>query len=106
MVQGNRGKAHWEVVKWILQHLKGTLDVCLVYSANSRHTNLVGLIALDQESDLEIRTSLVVGLVQSLLLKVEKPIMFYDRLHIQMSGAKVNPEDVVTRSLPKEKFNI
>ena len=63
VVRGNRGKAHWEVVKWILRHLKITLDVFLMYGANAPHMDLVGLIDLDHESDLEIRRSLVVGLV-------------------------------------------
>ena len=56
--------------KWILRHLKGTLDVCLVCGAKAQYMDLVRLIDLDHESDLEIRTSLVVGLVQSPLLKV------------------------------------
>ena len=86
--------------------MKGELDVYLVYGTNARHTDLVGLIDSDHESDLEIRRSLAVGLVQSLLLKVEKHIMFYDRLCIQKSCAKENPEDMVTRSLPRENFKL
>ena len=53
-----------------MRHLTGTLDVFVVYGANARHTNLVGLIDSDHESDMEIRRSLVVGLVQSLLQEV------------------------------------
>lgn len=90
VVRGNQRKAHWEVVKWILPHFKGIFDVGLVYGANTRHTNLFGSMDLDHESDLAIRWSLVFGLVQSLVLNVEKPIVFYDRFCIQKISTKEN----------------
>ena len=61
---------------------------------------------MDNESDLVTSRSLVVSLVQSILLKVEKPIMLYNRLCIQKYGAKENSEHIVTRPLPEEKFTL
>ena len=94
------------MVKWILWHLKGMIDVFLVYGANAQHMYMVGLIDSDHERDIEIRRSLAVGIVQSLLLKMEKPITFYQRLCIQKSNVKENPEEMVTRSFPGEKFKL
>ena len=90
----------------MLQHLKGRLGVCLVYGENAWHTYLVGLIDSNHECDIDTIRSLAVGLIQILLLKMEKYIMFYDRLCIQKSSSKVNMEDMVTSLLPREKFKL
>ena len=86
--------------------MKGTLDVLLVYGANTQHMELVEFIVLDLEIDLQIRRSLAVGLVQSHLLKVEIPIILYDRLCIQKSGAKETLEDMVKSTFCREKFKL
>ena len=82
------------------------LDVCLVYGGNEQHTYLFRWIDLDHEGDLEVRRSPVVGLVESLILKVEKPIVFYDTFYIQKYGSKENSEDMLTNSLPRDKLKL
>jgi len=48
-------KGHWEAVKWILQYIKGTVDVGLVFERNTRGKQLcTGYIDSDT---LEILTS-------------------------------------------------
>ena len=37
----NHGKAHWEVVKWILRYLRGTSKVCLCFSNIPKYTLIV-----------------------------------------------------------------
>lgn len=56
--------------------------------------DFVGIVDSDHEGDLEIRRSLKVGLIKSLVLKVEKPAMLYDRFCIQKSGTKENLKDM------------
>ena len=48
-------KGHWEAVKWILQYIKGTVDVGLVFERNTRGKQLcTGYI---DSNTLEILTS-------------------------------------------------
>lgn len=42
----NTRKAHWEVVEWIQQYLKGTINVYLVYRSNTQ-SELVGYVDSD-----------------------------------------------------------
>ena len=158
----NPGRAHWEAVKWILRYLNGTKDICLVYGANT-HTDLVGYTDSDYGGDMVKRRSLTValstteaeymsmtegikeciwmhGLVESLGLKVEKPVLNCDsesalclaknpvyhektkhidirlnfirdiveedKFSILKIDTKVNPADMLTKSLPAEKFRL
>ena len=48
----------------------------------------------------------MVSLIHSLLLKVEKPVMFYDKLCIQKYANKENPKDMVTRKFPRKKLKL
>ncbi|GJV41329.1 hypothetical protein Tco_1419769, partial [Tanacetum coccineum] len=48
----NRGKNHWEVVKWILKYLRGTANVGLVYGTNrSNHVDVTGFVDSDDAKD-------------------------------------------------------
>nr|GEX89957.1 retrovirus-related Pol polyprotein from transposon TNT 1-94 [Tanacetum cinerariifolium] len=44
----NPGKNHWEVVKWILNYLKGTTDVGLLYGRDQKkHVDVEGFMDAD-----------------------------------------------------------
>ncbi|KAL1370701.1 hypothetical protein AAHE18_01G080100 [Arachis hypogaea] len=51
----NRGKAHWEAVKWILGYLKGTIDTGLCFSEKSYQIS--GFVDSDYAGDLDRRRS-------------------------------------------------
>ena len=40
----NLGKTHWEAVKWIIGYLRGTSNLCMVYSSNGSTSDIVGYI--------------------------------------------------------------
>ena len=44
----NLGKEHWQAVKWILQYLRGTTDVGLVYGKVSTNSSIVVRFVDDQ----------------------------------------------------------
>ncbi|GKD86759.1 retrovirus-related pol polyprotein from transposon TNT 1-94 [Tanacetum coccineum] len=85
----NPGKAHWKVVKWILRYLKCVSNICLVYDGKGHgdglKSTLQPMVALSMtEAEYMSMTKGIKeciwlhGLVQSLGLKVEKPILFCD----------------------------
>lgn len=45
-------KINWETVKWIMQYLKGTTNICLVYGANIQNNDLVGYADLNHGGDM------------------------------------------------------
>lgn len=48
----NQRKEHWEEVKWILRHLKATMNVGLVFDRNiAKHNNVVGYVDSDYVDD-------------------------------------------------------
>jgi len=47
----NPGKEHWQVVKWILRHLKGTSRVCLCFGSGKHVLN--GYTDADKASDVD-----------------------------------------------------
>nr|CAN73722.1 hypothetical protein VITISV_041002 [Vitis vinifera] len=49
------GKQHWEVVKWILRYLKGSLDTCLCFTGAS--LKLQGYVDADFAGDIDSRKS-------------------------------------------------
>nr|GEX05656.1 retrovirus-related Pol polyprotein from transposon TNT 1-94 [Tanacetum cinerariifolium] len=50
----NLGKNHWEAVKWILNYLRGTANVGLVYGKNhGNHVNVTGFVDSDYAKDLD-----------------------------------------------------
>ena len=49
------GKQHWEVVKWILKYLKGSLDTCLCFTGAS--LKLLGYVDVDFADDIDSRKS-------------------------------------------------
>ena len=51
----NPGKGHWEALKWLLRHLKGTSNVCLKFGRNS--SGLIGYCDSDYAGDLDARKS-------------------------------------------------
>ena len=51
----NPGKDHWVVVKWILQYLRGTLRVCLLFG--SGNPTLEGYIDSDMSVDADTSRS-------------------------------------------------
>ena len=52
-------KIHWQAVKWILQHLRGTSHVGLVYDKNfDISREIVGYVDFDYVGDLDRRRSL------------------------------------------------
>ena len=55
----NPGKAHWEVVKWILRYLKGSPDLGLVFDQHRADPGgAVGYVDADYGGDLDWRRSL------------------------------------------------
>nr|KYP50016.1 Retrovirus-related Pol polyprotein from transposon TNT 1-94 [Cajanus cajan] len=48
----NHGKAHWETMKWIMQYLNGTSNICLVYVSNDIGCGLIGYADFDYGGDL------------------------------------------------------
>ena len=44
----NLGKEHWQAEKWILQYLRGTTDVGLVYGKVSTNSSIVVRFVDDQ----------------------------------------------------------
>ena len=56
---GHPGKMHWQAVKWILQYLRGTADVGLVYDRSSNTgDNVTRYVNFDYAEDIEKRISL------------------------------------------------
>ncbi|KAL5553855.1 hypothetical protein UlMin_041256 [Ulmus minor] len=54
----NPGKAHWEVVKWLLRYLKGSLNCGLLYKRLDEPSYLVkGFVDADHAGDLDKRRS-------------------------------------------------
>ncbi|PKA57319.1 Retrovirus-related Pol polyprotein from transposon TNT 1-94 [Apostasia shenzhenica] len=53
----NPGKEHWNVLKWILRYLKGTLDCGLLFKKNLDSDLLVGYVDFDYAGDLDKRRS-------------------------------------------------
>jgi len=52
------GQGHWEVVKWILWYIKGTIDVGLVFEKDSTgKQDCVGYVDSNYASDLDKRRS-------------------------------------------------
>ena len=52
------GRCHWEAVKWVLQYVKGTIDVGLVFEKDSTSKQeCVGYADYDYEGDLDERQS-------------------------------------------------
>ena len=49
------GKQHWEVVKWILKYLKGSLDTCLCFTGASLKQQ--GYVYVDFVGDIDSRNS-------------------------------------------------
>ena len=49
------GKQHWEAVKWILRHLKGSSDTCLCFTGAS--LKLQGYVYADFAGDIDSRKS-------------------------------------------------
>ena len=49
------GKQHWEVVKWIIRYLKGSLDTCLYFTCAS--LKLQGSVDADFAGDIDSRKS-------------------------------------------------
>ena len=52
----NLGNEHWQVVKWILRHLRGTVDVHLEFGRNEGE--LVGFVDSDFAGNRDKRRSL------------------------------------------------
>lgn len=53
------GKPHWEVVKWIIRYVKGTLRHGLIYSrGNSIENSLIGYSDADFAADVDKRRSI------------------------------------------------
>ena len=51
-------KGHWEAVKWILQYIKGTIDVGLVFEKDSTgKQECIGYVDSDYAGDLDKRWS-------------------------------------------------
>ena len=47
-------KSHWEVVKWILRYIKGTIDVKLVFEKDSiGKQECIGYVDSDYAGDLD-----------------------------------------------------
>ncbi|KAL2623658.1 hypothetical protein R1flu_003863 [Riccia fluitans] len=54
----NPRKVHWEVVKWILRYIKGTMGYGLLFDAHSHQAKtLVGFVDSDYAQDLDTRRS-------------------------------------------------
>jgi len=52
------GRSHWEAVNWVLQYIKGTIDVDLVFEKNSTgKQECVGYVDSDYAGDLDYRRS-------------------------------------------------
>nr|GEX66619.1 retrovirus-related Pol polyprotein from transposon TNT 1-94 [Tanacetum cinerariifolium] len=50
----NLGKNHWEAMKWILNYLRGTANVGLVYGKNhGNHVDITGFVDSDYAKDLD-----------------------------------------------------
>ncbi|GJU54662.1 hypothetical protein Tco_1228376 [Tanacetum coccineum] len=77
MYLANRGKNHWEAMKWILKYLKGTADVCQVYE-RMKHIN--------------VRYHFIREIVESKEIEVAK------------IGTKDNIADAFTKVVPGLKF--
>ncbi|XP_062080657.1 secreted RxLR effector protein 161-like [Humulus lupulus] len=53
------GIEHWKALKWIMRYVKGTLDLGLMYSANSEYrTEIEGYVDSDYAGSLDTRRSL------------------------------------------------
>jgi len=65
------GKGHWEAVKWVLQYIKGTIDVGLVFEKESKgKQECIGYVDSDYPGDLNKRrftTGYVFTLSQALM---------------------------------------
>jgi len=52
------GRGHWEVVKWVLRYIKGTIDISLVFEKDSTgKQECVGYVDSDYAGDLDKRRS-------------------------------------------------
>ena len=55
----NPSKEHWQAMKWILQYLRGTANIDLVYDrASTDSGSVIGFVGFDFASDLDKRKSL------------------------------------------------
>ena len=54
-------KNHWEAVKWILQYIKGTIDIVLVFNKDViSKQECIGYVGSDYTGDLDSRRSTTV----------------------------------------------
>ena len=51
----NLGKEHWNVVKWVLRHLRATSDYCITFNNNIDY--VCGFVDSDFTGDLDKRRS-------------------------------------------------
>lgn len=55
----NQGRVHWEVLKWILRYLRGTIDLSIMFNRPSSDTSIVGHVNADYARDLDTRRSTI-----------------------------------------------
>ena len=73
----DRGRGHWEVVKWVLRYIKGTTDVGLVYKKDSTgKQECIGYVDSNYAEDLDKRRS-TIGYVFTLSQAPVSCALFY-----------------------------
>ncbi|KAL2622483.1 hypothetical protein R1flu_002688 [Riccia fluitans] len=111
----NPGKVHWEVVKWILRYIKGTMGYGLLFDAHSHQAKtLVGFVELRLCTRFGHKSALYLAANQVMSSKIKhidvkyhfiKQVVSKGKVKVQKVAGTVNPADGFTKYIPLESFS-
>ena len=96
----NSGKVHWNVIKWILQYLKGTKDFSIKFRRSSGVEELEGFVDVDYAGDLDNRRS-TTGFIFMLF---GEPMRWWCSLQRTMTLFTIEAEYMAMSEASKESF--